>query len=47
MKILNNNMFNENELQKLFDNMKIPLKGQDIEYIKLRNKIKWRFKKGT
>lgn len=47
MNILNHNMFNENELHKLFDNLKIPLKGQNIEYLKLRTKIKWRFKKGT
>ena len=40
-------MFSENELQTVFDDLKIPLKRQDIEYLKLRSKIKWRFKKGT
>ena len=40
-------MFSENELQTLFDNLRVPLKSQDIEYLKLRTKIKWRFKKGS
>ena len=40
-------MFSERELQTVFRKLKIPLKNQDIEYLKLRNKIKWRFKKGS
>ena len=40
-------MFSENELRTVFDNLKIPLERQDIEYLKLLNKIKWRFKEGT
>lgn len=40
-------MFSENELQTVFGDLKIPFKSQDIEYLKLRNKIKWRFKEGT
>ena len=40
-------MFSERELHNVFNKLKIPLKNKDIEYLKLRNKIKWRFKKGT
>ncbi len=39
-------MFSENEFETAIDELKIPFKRQDIEYLKLQNKIRWRFKKG-
>ena len=40
-------MFNDNEIRTALNDLKVPSVDDSIEYAKLKNKIKWRFKKGT
>ena len=40
-------MFSDSEFENAIDTLKIPLNRQDIKYLKLQTKIKWRFKKGA